>query len=500
MGDRWTIFVGLCKRRLNTVNPSPTHSCVRFPHRPARCFRCIAPILICFLLAPQGCDSTVQPTNETTVTLIDQAWLDKEYQEGWERELSDFTRETGIRVEVLPSSEAPVDELATWIQLLGSQARIPDVYAIDVIWPKILADNLLDLKAYVPENEIKAHLSDLVANDTVDGRLVALPYHIDVGILYYRTDLLRRYGFRAPPSTWDELENMAAKIQAGERARGHKDFWGFVWQGSPSEALTCNGLEWQVSEGGGAIVDDGKITVNNSRTIRSWERAAHWVGRISPPGVVAYQEVDAVNIWRAGGAAFMRSWTNWLGPYLWGRSEGSDAVVNNFNVAPLPGGAAGRVGTLGGHSYGISRYSAHPQAAASLIRYLCRRDVERRHLLAYSGVPTIPELYQDPGVLAATPYLPGLLEAYKKVFAVRPSTATGKNYPAVSRAYFDAVHSVLTGKKTAANAAVDLQDELVRITGFEAKKSDASDSAGDIVSSSSKGTLRFEGNQNEQSP
>jgi trehalose/maltose transport system substrate-binding protein len=104
-------------------------------------------------------------------------------------------------------------------------------------------------------------------------------------MLFYRVDLLRKYGYRAPPKTWEELEVMARRIQSGERASGNKDFWGFVWEGAPSEVLTCNALEWQVSDGGGTILEqDGKVTVNNPRTIRAWQRAARWVGSISPPG------------------------------------------------------------------------------------------------------------------------------------------------------------------------------------------------------------------------
>ena len=79
-----------------------------------------------------------------------------------------------------------------------------------------------------------------------------------------------------PPRTWDELERMAKRIQAGERAEGKKDFWGFVWQGVAAEALTCNALEWQASEGGDRIIEsDRTISVNNPATIRSWQRAKH---------------------------------------------------------------------------------------------------------------------------------------------------------------------------------------------------------------------------------
>ena len=127
----------------------------------------------------------------------------------------------------MPAPEVAVDQLETWRNLLESGAKVPDVYGIDVIWPGILADNLIDLKAYVPEQEIAAHFPELIKNNTVNGRLVALPYNLGEGLLFYRVDLLQKYGYTVPPKTWDELEKMAKRIQAGERAKGNKDFWGY---------------------------------------------------------------------------------------------------------------------------------------------------------------------------------------------------------------------------------------------------------------------------------
>ena len=145
------------------------------------------------------------------------------------------------------------------------------------------------------------------------------------------------------------------------------------------------------------------------------------------------------------------------------------------HAAPVPpAGEAGSVGALGGHSYGVSKYSAHVEAAVKLVRYLCRRDVELKRLRTYSGVPTSPQLYQDPGVRAATPYLEAVQKAYKENFAARPSAATGNKYPEVSRAYFEAVHSVLTRQKTAAEAVANLREQLMRITGFDAQSARAS--------------------------
>jgi trehalose/maltose transport system substrate-binding protein len=415
----------------------------------------VALMLVVALFTETGCQTTGRGASGMMLTVIDQGWPGSTPRLG--PEIEEFTRRTGIRAQILPAPEAAVEQLATWRELLDSRAEVPDVYAIDIIWPRLLADNLIDLKAYVPAEEIALQFPELIASYTVNGKLVALPHNTSEGLLYYRLDLLAKYGYRAPPRTWDELESMAKRIQAGERGKGKKDFWGYVWQGAPSEALTCNALEWQVSEGGGTILDEhGKVTVNNPGAIRAWSMAARWVGSISPPGVTAYKEWDAFNVWQAGRAAFMRNWTN---AYAAGRSENS-ATELRFEVAPLPRGSAGFAATLGGNGYGVSRYSRHPREAAMLVRFLASPDEQASRR---SGEPpTVPALYKNADVLAANPYLSRFLQM-REAMALRPSMQAGKMYPDVSRAYFTAVHSVLTREKSAAQAASELQEQLATV-------------------------------------
>lgn len=404
-----------------------------------------------------GCHSSGPGAPKVTLTLIDQNWVEKEYQLRLKEQLAEFTRQSGVLVEVLPAPEAAVEQLATWRKLLESGSKVPDVYGIDVIWPGILANDLLDLKPYIPDEEIKLHFPQLISIGTVDGRLVSYPTSLNEGVLFYRTDLLQEYGYRSPPKTWQELETMAGRIQAGERAKGKEEFWGFVWEGAASEALTCNALEWQAAEGGGTILDEnGMITVNNPASIRAWRRAARWVGTISPPAVIAYKEWDALNMWQEGRAAFMRGWT---GTYR-AASAPNSPTRGRFDITPLPAGAAGTASVLGGDGYGVSRHSLHPREAAMLVRFLGSRNEQFRRSGNVNEAPTISELYNDPKVLAANPHYPGVLEVFRTGVIARPSTVAGKMYPEVSRTYFEAVHAVLSGKTSAAKAAADLEGEL----------------------------------------
>ena len=144
-----------------------------------------------------------------------------------------------------------------------------DVYQIDVIWQGIAAPHAVDLKKYYNEDEIKAYFPRIIENNTVGGKLVSIPLYTDAGILYYRTDLLEKYGYKEPPKTWEELAAMAKKIQDGERAAGKPDFQGFVFEGKASESVTCNAVEWIYSYGGGSVIEpDKKVTINNPNAIK----------------------------------------------------------------------------------------------------------------------------------------------------------------------------------------------------------------------------------------
>ena len=419
---------------------------------------------ICIVLLSLLLEGCTRPSvhEPVTLTLLEE-WTNKTFSEARQQELQQFTRETGIRVSLLPSPESARQKLALWKELLGTGASGPDVYGIDVIWPRILNEYLIDLKPYFA-NEISLQFPGIAASYTVNNRLVAMAYRADIGLLFYRTDLLRQYGYREPPRTWDELEIMAARIQAGERAKGKKEFWGFVWQGAATEALTCDALEWQAAEGGGRIIEeDQTISVNNPQAIRAWQRAARWVGSISPPGVVGYSEWDSLNVWVAGDAAFMR---NWPTAYVDSQAAGSP-IRNKFDVTVLPSGHAAGMGTLGGAGLAVSRFSAHPREALELVRYLSRRDVQVNRAQVLSQPPTLPELYKLPEVRESNHRFDLLSQAFQTGIVSRPSNVTGKKYQEVTDAYIEAVHSVLTREKGAPEAAAALEDELVRVTGFK---------------------------------
>ncbi|HXF63505.1 MAG TPA: ABC transporter substrate-binding protein [Caldilineaceae bacterium] len=368
-------------------------------------------------------------------------------------------QETGITIEVLNGPESATDRLAQYLQFFGAQSPDVDVMQIDVIWPGILAEHLVDLTPYVGD-AINDYFPAIVENNTVDGALVGIPWFTDAGLLYYRTDLLEKYGYDGPPETWAELEEMATTIQEGERAEGNPDFWGYVWQGAAYEGLTCNALEWQVSWGGGQIVEpDGTISINNEQAASSFDMAAGWVDTISPPGVVSYMEEDARGVWQAGNAAFMRNW-----PYAYSLGNAEDSVIRDkFGVVPLPRGEgpdARHADTLGGWQMAVSRYSQNIDAAAEVAVCLSSRESQKIRATVGSMLPTIGDLYQDEEVLEANPFFGQLYDVFAGGAVARPSTVTGEDYNQVSTIYFTEVNEVLTGQQSGQEAVEQIESQL----------------------------------------
>ena len=370
-----------------------------------------------------------------------------------------WAERTGNTVKLVSTPPSAGEQLALYQQLLAAGADDIDVFQIDVVWPGILARHFIDLGPAAGDRAAE-HFPAIIENNTVEGRLVAMPWFADAGLLYYRRDLLDKYD-RPVPGTWEDLTETARLVQEGERAEGNTNFWGYVWQGRAYEGLTTNVLEWIFSHGGGRFIDEaGEITIDNPAAVHALELAANWVGTISPEGVLNYAEEEARGVFQSGQALFMRNW-----PYAWALAESADSPVRGkTGIALLPrGGVNGsHSAALGGQQLGVSRYSANPDLAADLVMHLTSMKEQKRRAIEGSFNPTIPALYDDPEIASAVPVI-AELKAILDHAVPRPSAVTGADYNRVSATIFDAVHRVLAGRADAAAALASVARDLRRI-------------------------------------
>ena len=372
-----------------------------------------------------------------------------------------FEKATGNHVTLVPMPSSTTDQFGQYKLWLAAGSSDIDVYQTDVIWAPQLADQFLDLTD-VAKDVAKSHFPSIIESQTVNGKLVALPYFTDAPALYYRKDLLEKYG-KTPPKTWDEMAATAKEIQDKERAAGNKDIYGFVFQGNAYEGLTCDALEWVKSSGGGQIVEaDGTISVNNPKAAAALDRAKSWVGGISPAGVLAYGEEDSRGVWQVGNAVFMRNW-----PYAYALGNSADSKVKGkFDVVPLPAGSAmdKSAATLGGWNLAVSKYSKHPKEAIQLALFLASAETQKANALFASHLPTIMSLYDDADIAKAQPIIPN----WKQIFlnaVPRPSAPTKVKYNEVSSLFWNAVHDTISGKGTGADNLEVLEAKLTTLKG-----------------------------------
>lgn len=372
-----------------------------------------------------------------------------------------FEKNTGHKVNIVtmpPSSSEQFSQYRLWLAAGNTDV---DVYQTDVVWAPQLAEQFVDLTE-ATKDVIGEHFPSVVASQTVDGKLVAMPAYTDAPALFYRKDLLEKYG-KQPPKTWTEMAEMAKQIQDKEREAGQKDIWGFVFQGSAYEGLTCNSLEWISSTGGGRIVEtNGDISINNEKAVAAIEMVKGWIGTITPQGALAYKEEESRGVWQTGNSVFMRNW-----PYVYALGNGADSSIKGkFGVVPLPSGTEGGApaSTLGGWNLAVSKYSDEQAAAIDLVKFLASPEVQKKRAIGLSNMPTIASLYDDKEIAAAQPFMPD----WKPIFETavpRPSAATKVKYNEVSSKVWAAIHGTLSGTGSAAENLELLELELTELKG-----------------------------------
>ncbi|GGD99303.1 ABC transporter substrate-binding protein [Aureimonas endophytica] len=334
------------------------------------------------------------------------------------------------------------DAIPLFQQLLAARSPDVDVLFLDVIWLGMFKNNLMDLGPLVPKEEQAQHFKATLEAGLLDGKLISMPMYMDVGLMYYRKDLLDKYGLQ-PPKTWDELASEAKTVQDKERAAGQGDLWGYTWQAKSYEGLTCDAIELVASHGGGTIIDpDGKVTIDNPAAAEAITKAKGWIGTISPEGTLNYDEEASRAVFEAGNSVFHRNW-----PYVWGTSNGEGSkVAGKVGVMPLPVGKDGQKssGCLGPMYVAISKYSQHAETAASFVRYITGPEMQKIRAVEGAYNPSIAALYQDQDILAKLPFLKDTSAAFADA-ATRPSGYAGANYNRVSQTFYRGVHDMLTG-------------------------------------------------------
>jgi multiple sugar transport system substrate-binding protein len=317
----------------------------------------------------------------------------------WEPLARRFEREQpGVRVELIEGPQST--DLRENLHTASLLARDPtfDLVYMDVTWTAKFAAAGWLVPLPVSDEERARFLPTALEAGTYRRRLYRLPVRTDVGLLYFRRDLLDEARL-PPPQTFTELARAALALQSPPRV------WGFVWQGRQYEGLVCNYLE--VLRGhGGFWVDPATLDVGLDRpeALAALDFMLRCLrdSPISPPGTTTYQEEESRRLFQDGRAVFLRNW-----PYVWRLTQAADSPVRGrVGVVPMvhaPGGSP--AGTLGGWGLGISAFCRRPALAMAFIRSVTSLEAQRALCGPTGYAPARRESYRDPELLAANPFL-----------------------------------------------------------------------------------------------
>ena len=360
-----------------------------------------------------------------------------------------FNREhPGIALSVTrgPLETEAVSDLAISSLLLGNSPY--DVLLMDVTWtPKYAKAGWLEpLEAWLGADALEDLAPGAELGNAFDGHLWRFPLVADMGLLFWRTDLME-----APPRTPAELEAISRSLQQEGRVR-----WGYVWEGRQYEGLSCTYLE--VLRGfGGRWLREGSPDLNSNAAIAASQWLRHLVDvGITPPAVANMAEPEALQTFETGDAAFMRNW-----PYAWAElNKNGSLLAGKVGITTMVSEPQEpHVATQGSWGLSVLSSSQHKQAAVEALQFLTTTAAQKQLNLNWGYTPTRLSVFEDPELIRANPVLPEL-QAALAAAVLRPVTPI---YAQLSDLLYREVNTVITGEVAAAPAMETLQRNSIQL-------------------------------------
>lgn len=321
---------------------------------------------------------------------------------------------------------------------LSSKSSDYDVISMDVVWAGEFAGAgfLEPIDTRLAEAELKKDQFNAgsMASGNFKGKQYTLPFFPDLGLLYYRKDIVSSEDAAKLDSgeyTYDDLYTMAEKYTGQGNTK-----YGFLYQSKQYEGLTVNVTEFSKSY---ADVKSGL------ETMYKFTNAA-----FSPKDILNFMEGETATNFTQGNAVFARNW-----PYQFGmikaQEEGVTVKVDQVGIAPLPNG-----GSVGGWLLGLNKNSKNLDGAWEFIKYAAGEEGQKIMSTQGGYLPGFNALLEDEEVKSANEMLsyPGFQKALSTTIA-RP---VSPEYNKVSDTIQVSAHKYLSSGNDVEGAAKAIED------------------------------------------
>ncbi|MGW1606689.1 extracellular solute-binding protein [Streptomyces eurythermus] len=278
---------------------------------------------------------------------------------------------------------------------------------------------------------------------TVDGRVYGAPYFVGIRALYYRTDVFRRLGLRAP-RTQAELISAAKRIRAAR-----PDLYGLAVGG----AYTYGALPFLWANGGDLATDKngGYASALGSPAARKGiEAYTSLFGDDNCPAAkcAGMTGNDTVTAFAAGKAAMA------IGGNFSHAAADAGKAKGKYAVVPLPGVEAGSIAPAfaGGNNIGVLKSTSHRTLAVDLMKRLASKQAQGRLFDAMGFLPTFTDVREQ--AAAKEPFVKPFVDtlaAGTRFVPVTPAWAQIDSSLVLPTMF----QEIISGRKDVADASAD---------------------------------------------
>ncbi len=374
----------------------------------------------------------------------------------WANQIKEFEHTVEYKVNLVRQPSYTDQRRQSLVISLEAEQPNPDVFLMDVVWMNnfIRSGWLISLDSLIKKDNFDTSIffpSVFNSVDKLDNKVYAFPVFIDVALLYYRQDLLHKFGYSSAPKLWSDLKEKAEIIQTAQR-KTNPGFNGFLWQGAQYEGLVCTFLEF-IASNGGNILRNGRIDVYSKKNLQALTFMQNLIQKykISPPNT--YTEMKEEEVRRAfqnGNALFERNWS-----YAWALHQSENSPVKGkIGMAPLPHFRGSEsTSALGGWHIGISKYSDTKEKAWQFIKFITSYNAQKKMVLDIGWNPVRKDIYEDEELLKQIPRLKILYQVFQNTSA-RPNVPY---YPQASEIIQRYINNCLAGKISPQKALEKIQ-------------------------------------------
>jgi len=309
-----------------------------------------------------------------------------------------------VKVQMIPWTAAQ-EKLITAF----ASDNLPDVLQLGNTWiPQFVSLNALHpLDVFLQSSlqiDAENYFSGIWQTNEINEKIFGIPWYIDTRVLFYRTDVLAKAGFKNPPRTWDELLWQCRMIK---KKLGNSKF-----------AIFFPTNEWNIFVIFALQNKANLLKENNSYgNFESTElkEAFAFLMKFYDEGLTPLSLSEVTNIHQAFAQGFVNMYIS--GPWnvyefkKWMKGN----LADKWMTAPLPGkNQYPGVSLAGGSSLVIPRQSKKKKIAWKFIEYLSRPQVQLKFYKLLNDLPAIKKAWQD-SILLNDKYMKAFYQQFQFV-------------------------------------------------------------------------------------